>query len=303
MAPPEPGAELSTLTVVIPTRHGWPGLRPCLERLRGQASVTGAEVIVADGSGAPDPPAEALWPGVMWLRQPGASLFDLRTLARRRARGSILAVTEDHCMVAPDWCARILEAFARQPAAVAVKGIVRNGTPERLVAHASYLLSHAPNLPPFAGGPEDAILGVSCVAYSRRALERLAPELGWPVELQDHRGWRAAGETVGASDRISVDHHQSGRLLELAALHFHNARAISGLRRPRMTPRDWARLAASPVLPLVRTARTTVLCARKGVPWATLAPSVPLFLWFYVWKAAGEIVGYLAGPGDSGTRL
>ena len=40
-------------------------------------------------------------------------------------------------MVAPDWCARILEVYARQPAAVAVKGVVRNGTAERLVDQAS----------------------------------------------------------------------------------------------------------------------------------------------------------------------
>ena len=70
-----------------------------------------------------------------------------------------------------------------------------------------------------------------------------------------------------------------------------------------MTLRDWARLAALPILPFVRTARTVALCARKPVPWTTLAASLPLFLWFYVWKAAGEITGYLIGPGDSATRL
>lgn len=301
--PREPTTAPNTLTVVIPTCHGWPEVRPCLERLRDQAQVTATEVIVADGSTAPAPPAGALWPGLVWLRQPGVGLFDLRALARRRARGSILAVTEDHCLVAPDWCARILEAYARQPAAVAVKGVVRNGTAERLVDRASYLANHAPNLPPFDGAPEDAILGVSCVAYSQQALGRLAPELAWPVELHDARRWRAVGEAVLADERIWVDHHQSGGLLALSAFHFHNARAISGLRRRRMTRRDWVRLAASPVLPLVRTARTAALCARKRVPWTTLAPSLPLFLWFYVWKAAGEITGYLTGPGDSATRL
>jgi hypothetical protein len=298
-----PGAGPDTLTVVVPTCHGWPEVRPCLERLRDQAQLTATEVIVADGSAAPPPPAGALWPDLVWLREPGMGLFGLRALARRRARGGILAVTEDHCMVAPDWCARILEAYARQPAAVAVKGVVRNGTAERLVDRASYLMNHAPNLPPFDGAPEDAILGVSCAAYSQQALERLAPELAWPVELHDARRWRAAGETVLADARIWVDHHQSAGLLTLSGFHFHNARAISGLRRGRMTPRDWARLAASPVLPLVRTARTAALCARKRVPWTTLASSLPLFLWFYVWKAAGEITGYLTGPGDSSTRL
>ena len=111
------------------------------------------------------------------------------------------------------------------------------------------------------------------------------------------------GKTVVADERIWVEHHQSAPILDLSLLHFHNARAISGLRRGRIAGRDWVRLALAPILPLVRTARTTALCARKRVPWATLAPSVPLFLWFYVWKAAGEITGYLTGPGDSASRL
>lgn len=303
MRSPDPVGEPNTLTVVIPTCHGWPALRPFLDRLRDQALATGAEVIVADGSTAPAPPAEALWPGLVWLRQAGAGVFALRALARRVARGAILAVTEDHCLVAPDWCARILEAYARHPEAVAIKGVVRNGSPERLVDRASYLMSQAPNLAPFTGRFEDTILGVSCATYSRRALERLAPELAWPIELHDASQWRAAGETVVADERIWVEHHQSARLLDMSALHFHNARAISGLRRGRITRRDWVRLAAAPVLPLVRTAHTAALCARKRVPWATLVPSAPLFLWFYIWKAAGEITGYLTGPGDSATKL
>jgi hypothetical protein len=299
----DPDAAPDTLTVVVPTCHGWPAVRPYLARLQDQAVATSTEVIVADGSRQPAPPADAVWPGLVWLRHPGAGLFELRMLARRRARGSIVAVTEDHCMVAPDWCAEILETFRRQPAAVAVKGAVRNGTAARLADHASFLVNHASNLPPFDGGAEDAIFGISAVAYRRSALDRLAPEPGWPVELHDTRRWRAAGETVVADARIQVDHYQSGGLLELSALHFHNARAISGLRRRRMARRDWARIAVTPILPLVRTVRTVTLCARKRVPWATLVPSLPLFVWFYLWKAAGELTGYLTGPGDSATKL
>jgi hypothetical protein len=300
---PDSVAPPNTLTVVIATCHGWPALRPYLERLRDQAVATGAEVIVADGSTEPAPPAEASWPGLVWLREPGAGVFALRALARQTARGAILAVTEDHCLVAPDWCARILEAHARYPEAIAIKGVVRNGSRERLVDRASYLLVQAPSLPPFSGGLEDAILGASCVSYRRDALDRLVPDPAWPVEIEDARQWRTAGETIVADKRIWVEHHQSARLLDLSALHFHNARAVSGLRRGRIAGRDWLRLALAPILPLLRTARSTALCARKRVPWAILAPSVPLFLWFYAWKAAGEVAGYLTGPGDSAARL
>jgi Glycosyl transferase family 2 len=291
------------LTVVIPTCHGWAAVRPFLDRLRDQAQATGAEVVVADGSTEPGPPPDALWPGLVWLRRAGVGVFTLRALGRQVARGDILAVTEDHCLVAPDWCARILEAHARHPDAAAIKGVVRNGSRDRLADRASFLLVQAPNLAPFTGRPEDAILGASCATYSRRALERLSPEAGWPLELHDAGRWRAAGETIVADERIWVEHHQSAPLLELSRLHYHNARAISGLRRSRLARRDWARLAAAPILLLARTARTVALCAQKRVPWGALLTSVPLFLWFYAWKASGEITGYLTGPGDSETRI
>ena len=291
------------LTVVIPTCHGWPAIQPFVDRLRDQAQATGAEVIVADGSSAPSPPPKALWPGLVWLREAGAGVFRLRVLGRRAARGAILAVTEDHCLVAPDWCAQILKSYTRHPGAVAIKGVVRNGSRDRLADRASYLLVQAPNLAPFSGGPEDSILGVSCATYDRRALDRLAPELDWPVDLLDARQWHAAGETILADERVWVEHHQSLPLLALSRLHYHNARAISGYRRGRLTRGDWARLAAAPILPVVRTVRTVALCARKRVPWTTLVASAPLFLWLYAWKAAGEITGYLTGPGDSETRI
>jgi hypothetical protein len=291
------------LTVVIPTCHGWAAVRPFLEGLRDQAQATGAEVVVVDGSTEPGPPPDALWPGLVWLHRAGVGVFTLRALGRQAARGDILAVTEDHCLVAPDWCARILEAYASHPNAAAIKGVVRNGSRARLADRASYLMSQAPHLPPFTGAPADTILGASCATYSRRALERLAREPGWPLELHDVGRWRAAGETIVADERIWVEHHQSAPLLELSRLHYHNARAISGLRRSRIAWRDWVRLAAAPILLIVRTARTVALCAQKRVPWSALLPSVPLFLWFYVWKASGEITGYLTGPGDSETGI
>jgi hypothetical protein len=300
----EPSAGPIALTIVVPTSHGWPTIRPCLERLRDQAVAVGAEVIVADGSGGSPPPADPGWPGLVWLREPGPGVFALRALARGVARGTILAVTEDHCLVAPDWCARILEAHARHPEAVAVKGAVRNGTGERLLDRASFYLVQAPNLPPFAGEPEDAVLGVSCVSYRRRHLDTLAPDVARPVEIDDARQWRATrAAAIVADERISVEHHQSQGLLGVTAAHFHNARAVAGLRRDRMTSRDWVRVAAAPFLPFIRTVRTLTLCARKQVPAATMIACAPVFLWLYVWKGAGELTGYVRGPGDSATRI
>ena len=289
--------------MVVATSQGWPAIEPCLAALAPQARAVGAEVLVADGSAGPPPSPERLPPGVRWLRHPGASVLELRALATRGARGAIVAVTEDHCLVAPDWCARILEAHARHPDAVAVKGAVANGSQERLVDWAAFLLNQAPHLSPFVGRPTDAVLGISSVAYKRPGLERLAAREPGPVELHDHRAWLASGDRVVADERIQVRHVQSVGFLTTSALQFHNARTVSGLRRSRMSWRDWVRLAAAPLLPFVRTVRTVAICLGKPVSRPTLWASVPLILWFYGCKGAGELSGYLAGPGRSPGRL
>jgi hypothetical protein len=292
------------LSVVVGTTQGWPEILPCLERLQAQALAVDAEIVVADGSAAPPPPTERLGPRVRWLRRPGAGIFELRALATARARAAIIAVTEDHCRPAPDWCARILEAWRRHPDAAAVKGAVDNGTAERLVDRAAFLLNQAPHLPPFVGRAEDDVLGVSCVAYRRAALIGLtARREPWPPEMRDPRAWRREGARLVADATIRVAHHQSVPLLGMSALQYHNGRAAAGTRRARMERRDWARLLAAPVLPLTRAVRTAALCLAKGIAPATVLACAPLFVWFYLWKGAGELAGYLAGPGDSSRRL
>ncbi len=221
----------------------------------------------------------------------------------QEARGAIIAVTEDHCLVAPDWCAQILGAHARHPDAVAIKGAVANGSRERLVDWAAFLLNQAPHLSPFVGRMTDAVLGVSSVSYAWLALERLAAREPGPVELRDYRACLATGARVVADEHIRVEHVQSVGFFRTSALQFHNARTVCGLRRARMTWRDWVRLAGAPILPFTRTLRTIAICLGKHVSRTTLWASVPMILWFYCCKGAGELLGYLAGPGQSPRKL
>jgi hypothetical protein len=292
------------LSVVLGTTQGWPDVAPCLLRLAPQADAIDAEILVADGSAAPPPPAGRLGPRVRWLRRPGAGIFELRQIATAETRAEIVAVTEDHCLPAADWCARILDACRRHPDAAAVKGAVVNGTAARLVDRAAFLLNQAPHLPPFVGRAEDDVLGVSCVAYRRAALAEVAARgEPWPPEMRDPRAWRREGARLVADATIRVAHHQSVPLHGMSALQYHNGRSAAGTRRARMETRDWVRVLAAPVLPVTRAARTAGLCLAKGVPATTVLSCLPLFLWFNLWKAAGELTGYLAGPGDSPRRL
>ena len=292
------------LSVVIATTQGWPQIRPCLEAVLDQARAVGAEVIVADGSASAPPVQGSLGTGLQWLSRPGAGVVELRASAMEQSRGAIVAVTEDHCVVASDWCARILDAHARHPEAAAIKGAVVNGSRDHLVDWAAFFLNQAPHLAPFLGRATDVILPMSCVSYKRRALQRSpAKDEPWPIGLRDYREWLRDGHVLVADETIWIAHHQAVGFVRTSGLQFHNGRAVSGVRRRRMGWRDWARLAGAPVLPFYRSLRTTSICLGKRVSWRRLIASEPLILWFYCCKGAGEIAGYVAGPGQSPRKI
>ena len=204
--------EALPITALLATIRGWPVMRPALEHLVGQTLAAGGEVIVADGSGESPPSdddmAEVGGP-IVWLSMPDASVFQLRLAAYRAARGDVIAVTEDHCFVAPDWIERILAAHASYPEAGVVGGAVLNGTDRKVVDWAAFFLTQGPLMPPLETGFAARVSGPANCSYKRRVLERLGGDdeqgvidfLELPVALED--------EKLVTDDSIRVLHHQS----------------------------------------------------------------------------------------------
>ena len=110
------------LSVLLPVPVPWPEYRPNLVELRRQVAELDAELLLLDGSpnGSPEPPAAELV-GVRYIRPAARDVFELRAIGTNEARGDIIAITEDHCLVARDWCARLIELHAEYPDALANK--------------------------------------------------------------------------------------------------------------------------------------------------------------------------------------
>lgn len=182
------------LSVVVPTKDPWPGLKDCLDALLDQVSETGAELIVVYGSGGGLPADEASpYRRVKLVRAPGESVFDLRVRGVDASRGDLLAVTEDHCVVNGDWCAEIIEAHRRHPDAAAIAGAIENGSTERFMDWANFL-------------PEPDV---------RQASEHLPPP---------EPGHRAAVEELwhsltGGLHRVAVGAHQRDGIVGHRPLH------------------------------------------------------------------------------------
>lgn len=292
------------ISVVIPTIRGWPHMRMPLDPLRAQAIEHGAEVIVLDASGGATPSEADVGFPVRWLHRPGGNVFSMRREGFELASAGIVATTEDHCTVAPDWIASMLRAHATHPEAVAVGGAVENGTPGRTLWWAAFLRIQGPFMVPLANGPVGRLTGAANLSYKRPFLDRVLADMTEDafIDFLDAMETRH-GEVLLADDSIRVAHHQPTPFLLTSELDFHNGRSTAGRVRREMAARDWLRLAGLSLMPAWRTVKTIRTVGRKDVPARTVMGALPVIAWLHTCQAAGELVGYAAGPGDSPSHL
>lgn len=292
------------LSIVIATTHPWPEIRGCLDSLRDQAAAHGAEIVVADGDGAGLPEdADRHYPNIKRLVRRGASVFSLRAFGISEAAGDIVAITEDHCRVAPDWCERILEAHREHPEAAAIGGAVENAARSSLIDWANFALVFSPFMPPIRNGESELIALQANISYKRRVIPEAMGRLGM-MEMLFNRELRERGERLVADGRILVHHDQSHGVLRTCASHFHNGRSIAGFRLPDLTGLErLARIGSTAILPPFLLYLTLRNVGRKGRLRGEILASIPLVVPLAWCHAAGELAGYIAGPGSSPRRL
>lgn len=289
-------------SVVLGTRSDWDEIRPLVADLLRQVASIGGEVVVADGLGRPAPSDVPCQGRLVWIPSTGLGAFDLRTAAIHAARGDIVVLTEDHCIPDPDWAARLVALHARHADIDIIKGSVRNGTRDRLIDRAAFTLVQWRNVPPIDLAEASRLVGIGGVAFKRRALDAvtrafpaIAPEMLSPGEM------RRMKLRVLADASLSVTHLQQETWLGHGRLHFHNARAVTGTRRRHAGARDWGRVLGAPVLLPWRVFHTIRQSAGRRDDAAVAM--IPPLAWLYLCKGAGECLGMLLGPGDSGARL
>ncbi len=288
------------LTIVIPTRVGWPQMRRSVDAVVPQLEAAGAELIVADSSGLPAPDFSKA-DNIRWLRLAHTPGYELRQRAYRESRGAVIAVTEDHCEPAADWAQRVVEEHQRLPGAAGIFGLVENGSRGKAVDWALYCVGYlawAPPQPVAGGAPGHANL-----SFKAWVFKELPPTGDQVLEFRYVSALRDAGYEVLATDRTMVTHFQSAGFPATARLLFHNGRVVAGLRRQRMTARDWLRAVAPVPVAIFRTARTIALSRTKPQIQAEVLTSAPVIALFHLSHTMGEGVGYLGGPGKSGREV
>lgn len=121
-----PPQDLS-ITVAVCTRNGESRLPLCLDALEALDYPRHLLDLVVVDNAPPDEATEVLvrrYPRIRYLREPRPGLDWARNRAALESRADVIAYTDDDVSVDPGWARAIAEAFAEEPHAMCVTGLV-----------------------------------------------------------------------------------------------------------------------------------------------------------------------------------
>lgn len=286
--------------MVIPAVNGHDHLHPVLAALDRERAELVLETLVVSRLGP------ALREGILrewpWVRvldvDAGTPIPQMRAAAFAAARAPLIAVIEDHVIVPAGWAQRVVAA-ARETGGI-VGGPLENLATSTLVDRAAFLCEYSHCLPPGPAGESDWLPGNN-VVYPAGALRQhagIAEAGGWENEI--HAAIRRSGGRLVFVPEMVAGHDMSYSLGGYIAQRYLYARSFAGnrLRGASFALRAAYATAALtlPPLLLLRISRNVLGNSRYR---KSFLMSLPLLVLFVVAWAVGEIVGYLAGPGDA----
>lgn len=284
------------LSVVVGTTEREPAIAACLARLAPQARRCSLEIIVVyrDPEGLPAGLGEQ--PAIKLICSPGASIFELRAIGSNAANGEIIAFTEDHCLVAENWCEQILALHRQKSDTAVIGGVMKNASSRHYIDIANFFLTFglftaARNtrqvFPPPAAN----------ISFKRTVIPQTlsAGELEFVLNPR-----LCAAGLSEIDDSLIVEHVQSRGFRNTCAAHFHNGRASAGMIPLAPAVRLY-RLLRCAALPLKLSYRGA-LAMQQNHSARTLT-TLPFFFSLAICHSAGEAVGLLAGAGESPWKL
>jgi hypothetical protein len=289
------------LSVVIVT-DAYETIRKTVRHLRAQTVAAQIELVIvaADGELGLDEGELAELHSHRVVR-----VGDIRSLSWARAPGirtagaPIVVLAESHCFPEPDWAERLLAAHADGWAAVGPA--VFNANPGSVVSWVNLLLDYGPWLGPTPGGELGDLPGHNS-SYRRDLLVAYGDRLESMLEAETimHADLRAAGHRLYQEPGARAAHLNVTRTASWIGERFQTGRRFASARSSRWPL--WRRAvyaAGSPLIPVVRLRRLLRDVARTGTGRELRGYGYLLLGLALGVSAAGELVGYAHGSGDS----
>lgn len=286
-----------TVSVVVASFREAALLEACLASLRPQCAARDAELIVARACNPQELDEwQRRYAATRFVHCPeGAGIPRLRATGMSAATGDIVALTEDHCVAAPDWLERLLAAQGRSDTDV-VGGSMDNARRDRSVDWAAYFSEYGFFAENGGSVGEQPLLTGANVAYSRKVVDQIAAEAGageWENVL--HARLLEQGRALAFVPEAAIYQNKRYGFRAFCRDRFEHGRDYAR-RRLSLEPghRRWLYLFGSAALPFVLTLRVArVIGAGQRLAFLRALPLTFTFLgaWSF-----GEAVGYLRGP-------
>ena len=292
------------LSVVIASINGAGSLADCIASFMQQPLSDQIEIVVAESS-ADEAAARVCAPyaNVQHLRFAARkSIPELRAIGLLAARGDVLAMTEDHCLADAHWIANVLHAHTLGH--LVIGGAVENAATERTVDWAVYFCEYGRYMSPIAAGPTDDLPGPN-VSYKRAALDHFR-DLLEPATWEPFWHWRllSRGVQLINDPQVIVFHRKHFSVRGFLSERYHYARSFAGRRVDGASLGKRTLFACgAPLLPPLLLWRIITRVARKGRHRRELLLALPYIMLFTLSWSLGELIGYVAGAGDSLTRI
>lgn len=289
------------LSIVIASGAGGEFLPKCLDSLELQVNDYNAELIVVDRCGGET--RERIQKSYPWVKLINApldnrpSVPELRAIGVDSAKGEIVAIIEEHCVVPSNWIRTIIDSFTESDAALG--GPIIDNKFKRIRDWVVYFSEYHNYLPPWPDGPRFVLNGAN-IAYNRSKLHEMRDVLKsgyWEVVL--HPGLSEKG-TFKAVNEMGVYHTGPFDFGYYLRQRYLLSRVWGGTQRESSSMiKRIIYLFAAPIFPLLLFARISHrviknknLIGRYVLATPLLIPVVCAYVW-------GEWLGYLMGVGNA----
>jgi hypothetical protein len=290
-----------SISVVVASGAGGEFLFRCLSSLDDQAASLGADIIVADRTGAATCARLAReFPRVRVIPvNPSGrpTVPQLRRVGVEAATADVVAILEEHCTAPPGWLKTIQNHFRRGDAAIG--GPICDDSFRRVRDWVVYFSEYHNFMPPWFDGPRAQLNGAN-IAYDRATLIKHREILDsgyWEVVLHPRIARDGAFRAVNA---MGVHHTGPFDYRYYLRQRYLLSRVWGGTQRDREPlTRRFVHLAAGPLFPLFLFARVTSRVVPNRRLTRKYIPALPLLIPVWIAYAWGEWLGYLRGPGTA----
>ncbi len=300
--------QLPVLSVVVVCLYGRPVLERCLQALSDRVPSPAGEIVVVGPEARVADTVDKLrprYPGIRWVAASDQTTVpQMRSLGIEAARGQSIALIEDDCVISESWWAAAVRKSAEDVGAMG--GPIEPGDYRKPLDWAVFFCEYGRFSPPFSG-IVPALPGNN-VIYRRADLLALLADGGVPVgtevagfyEVFAHARLLAQGRKLLAEPELMVKNVNSWAVRHVTKVPFLHGRGFAAMRTAGGHVGKRALLAGlSGLLPWVIVVRLLRGVLQRGRCTARFLIALPWIGLFAVSWSAGELVGYVLGPGNS----